>query len=151
MRHMTLPLFACVLLAGSAFAQDTQTNTSTTTVEPDATLTLTGGSVAAGIGYVWGSGELVFKGEKHPFKLSGLSIVDVGAARITASGVAYHLANLSDFDGKYTAATAGLTVAVGGSAGILQNAHGVVIKLLSTTAGLRFNLTADGVEIRLKH
>ena len=53
------------------------------------------------------------------------------------------------FDGNYTAASAGLTVAGGGSAAILRNEHGVVIKLLSTTEGLRFNLAAEGVNIKL--
>jgi hypothetical protein len=33
---------------------------------------------------------------------------------------------------------------------VLRNEHGVVIKLQSTTAGLRFNLSADGVDIKLQ-
>ena len=146
-----LSTLASALLAGAALAADAQNATSAAaTDEADATVDLTGGSVAAGVGYVWGNGELTYKGQKHPFKLSGVSIVDVGAARIAASGVVYHLKNLSDFEGNYSAVTAGITIAGGGSAALLQNQHGVVIKLLSTTEGLRFNLSANGIDIKFK-
>jgi len=151
MRHMTVSILACALLAGAAFADDSQSNpAANATEEPDATVDFTGGSVAAGIGFVWGHGDLIYKGAKHAFKLSGVSIVDVGASHITASGVVYNLKEIGDFSGNYTAVTAGLTVAGGGSAVVLRNEHGVVIKLLSTAEGLRFNLSADGVNIALR-
>ena len=60
------------------------------------------------------------------------------------------LQNLEDFNGNYTAVSAGLTVAGGGSVAVLRNEHGVVIKLHATTAGLRFTLAAEGVAIKLK-
>jgi hypothetical protein len=149
--RLALSTLAGALLAGAAFAADPTDATSTAVAdEADATVDLTAGSVAAGLGYVWGSGDMIYRGQKHPFKLSGVSIVDVGAARIAASGVVYHLKNLSDFEGNYTAVTAGITVAGGGSAALLKNQHGVVIKLLSTTEGLRFNLSANGIDIKLK-
>ncbi|HTV50432.1 MAG TPA: hypothetical protein VME21_04540 [Steroidobacteraceae bacterium] len=148
MRQITVSLVGCALLAAAAFADDAPTNTAAD--EPDATVDFTGGSIAAGIGYVWGHGDLIYKGHKHEFKLSGLSVVDVGAARLTGSGVVYHLNNLSDFDGNYTAVTAGLTVAGGASAAVLRNEHGVVIKLVSSTEGLRFNLSANGIGIKLR-
>jgi hypothetical protein len=151
MRHTTVSMLACALLAGAAFAADPQTDpTNTDNQTPVGTVNLTGGSVAVGVGYVWGSGDLNFQGKTHKFKLSGVSVVDVGAAHITATGNVYNLKNLSDFNGNYATLTAGLTVAGGGSAAILRNDHGVVIKLTSTTEGLRFNLSADGIGIKLQ-
>jgi hypothetical protein len=151
LHRLVLSTLASALLASASLPADSQDTTSTAvTDEPDATVEFTGGSVAAGMGFVWGNGDLIYKGQKHQFKLSGVSIVDVGAARIAASGVVYHLKNLSDFDGNYSAVTAGITVAGGGSAAILRNQHGVVIKLLSTTEGLRFNLSANGIDIKVK-
>jgi hypothetical protein len=151
MRLMTVSMLACALLAGAAFADDSQSNPATNASEqPDATVDFTGGSIAAGIGFVWGHGDLNYKGAKHTFKLSGVSIVDVGISDITASGVVYNLRNLNDFSGNYTALSAGVTVAGGGSAVVLRNEHGVVIKLLSTAEGLRFNLSADGINIALR-
>jgi hypothetical protein len=119
--------------------------------QPDATIELTARSVAVGIGYVWGHGHLIYQGAKRPFKLSGISIVDVGASHITASGVVYNLQDIHDFDGNYTTVSAGLTIAGGGPAVVLRNQHGVVIKLLTTAEGLRFNLSAEGVNISLNN
>ena len=154
MRHLTLPVLASALLAGAAaYADDpakTPSGDTTGQDQPVGTIDLTGGSVAAGIGYVWGKGALTYMGQKHQFKLSGVSIVDVGAAHITASGDVYNLKDIHDFDGNYTTVTAGLTVAGGGSVAVLRTEPGVVIKLHATTQGLRFNLSADGVSIKLQ-
>jgi hypothetical protein len=146
MRHMISAL-VFALLSSSAFAADSGVPTGTD--DADATINLTAGSVAVGIGYQWGGGEIVYQGQKHKFKVSGLSVVDVGAAKISASGVVYYLKNISDFNGNYTAVTAGLTVGGGGSAALLKNEHGVVIKLLATTSGLRFNLATAGIDLKL--
>jgi hypothetical protein len=116
----------------------------------DATLRLQGGSFAAGIGYVWGKGTVNYQGADHKFSLSGVSVVDVGGAKITATGDVMHLSKLDDFAGTYVAWGAGITIAGGGSAVYMKNEHGVVIKLLSTTAGLRFNLSGNGIKVRLQ-
>jgi Envelope integrity protein A len=150
MRPFAATVMACALISGAAVA-DNSTQTSTAiTGAPDATIELSGGAVAAGIGYQWGHGDVVYQGQKHRFGLSGLSIVDVGASSYTASGVVYNLHNLADLSGHYAAAGAGLTVAGGGEADYLKNEKGVVIKLLAASKGLRFNLSASGVTIDLK-
>jgi phage baseplate assembly protein gpV len=151
MRKLVASLTASAVLF--SFAASHAENTSdavSAETQPDGTVTLSGGSVAAGIGYVWGHGDLNYGGKSHPFKISGLSIVDVGAANITASGHVYNLKKLADFSGNYVEVSAGLTVAGGGSAAYMRNEHGVVIKLESTTVGLRFNLSGDGVKLTLK-
>jgi hypothetical protein len=150
LRQAMISTALCAMISAAAVAADTDATSPATADDPDATVDLTGGTIAAGVGYVWGQGNLTYHGKRHAFKLSGLSIVDVGAARLSGSGVVYNLKDLSDFNGTYTAATAGLTIAGGGSAAVLRNEHGVVIKLLSTTAGLRFNLSADGIAVKLK-
>jgi hypothetical protein len=118
--------------------------------EPDATIEFSGGSVAVGVGYSWGKGTLHYQGKSIPVTLKGLSVASVGANSVRASGDVYHLASLSDFEGNYTAASAGATVAGGGDIAAMQNQNGVVIKLRSTTQGLAFNLSVDGVAIKLK-
>jgi hypothetical protein len=116
----------------------------------DATLTLKGGSFAAGIGFVWGHGTVDYQGSAHKFEIHGVSVVDVGGSSISADGVVMHLSKLSDFNGTYTAWAAGATVGAGGSAVYMKNEHGVVIKLISSTTGLRFNLSGSGVTVTLK-
>ena len=44
----------------------------------DATLRLSGGSFALGIGFRWGSGTLTYKGKSYPVKVNGLSVGKVG-------------------------------------------------------------------------
>jgi hypothetical protein len=148
MRNAIAALFACFFLAGTGF---TAADTATANDNPDATLELTGGAIAAGVGYVWGHGVLIYHGAKHKFSVSGLSIVDVGAASISASGVVYNLKNLDDLTGNYVAASAGLTIAGGGDVVILRNQHGVLIRMLATSQGLRFNLAGNGVGLKLEN
>ena len=116
---------------------------------PSATLELTGGAVAAGIGYSWGSGTLTFQGKKYPLKVSGLSIVNVGASEYTASGVVLHLAQVSDISGNYVAGEAGATLAGGGSLMSMKNDRGVVINMTTTRTGLQLTLAPTGMKIEL--
>ena len=136
-----LVLVITLSLFGSVFAQEEK---------PDATLTLSKGQVAVGIGWSWGDGVLTFKGKNYPFKVGGLSVVDVGITKANAVGKVYHLKKLSDFNGTYTGAAAEGTI--GGGAGIsaMKNQNGVVIELQSTTQGVNFKLAGEGVKFTLK-
>jgi hypothetical protein len=150
MRVMTL-IATFLLISGSAFADDpSNTPIVTDDSSPDGTVSLNGTSLAAGVGWVWGKGTLEFKGKEHPFKISGLSIVDAGVSNISASGEVYNLKHLSDFSGHYTVASAGIAVVGGAGASYLKNEHGVVIKMVETEQGFRLNLSAEGVKVRLK-
>ena len=148
MRTLVMSVIASALLSAATMADEPSAVAAD--AQADGTVTLSGGSVAVGVGYVWGHGELSYQNASHRFSISGLSIVDVGAANISASGHVYNLKRLTDFPGNYVAATAGLTVGGGGSAAYLKNEHGVVMKLEATTVGLRFNLSADGVRVKLE-
>ena len=106
--------------------------------------------MAVGIGYSWGSGTLTYQGKEYPFSVEGLSVGEVGAASITASGDVYNLKTLDDFNGNYVAATAQATVGGGAGATAMQNQKSVVLKVVSTTQGLDFKFAADGVKITLK-
>ncbi len=151
MRSSLVSLAACALLSVAAYAADPDSSAPpvASDAQPDGTVSLKGGSVAAGIGYTWGHGDLTYEGS-HEFSIKGVSVVDVGATNFTASGSVYNLKKLADFTGNYVAAGAGITVAGGGTAVYLKNEHGVVIKLIATDVGLKFKLSADGVHVALK-
>ena len=117
---------------------------------PDATIALHGGSIAAGIGISWGSGTLTYKGKDYPIDVKGLSIGDVGATSIEASGKVYGLKKLEDFNGNYTAVGAGLTAAGGGSVAAMRNQNGVRVDMVSTTQGVKFALGGGGVDMKIK-
>lgn len=144
MKRLTVGAVMLVItlsLFGSAFAQEEK---------PDATLKLSKGQVAVGIGWSWGEGVLTFKGKHYPFKVDGLSVVDVGITKATAVGKVYHLNKLSDFNGTYTAAAAEATIGGGAGASTMKNQNGVVINLVSTTQGVNFKLAGEGSKFTLK-
>jgi len=72
-----------------------------------------------------------------------------GYDRFPRAGQVYYLEKLSEFAGNYLAASAGATVVEGRSAISLMNEHGVIIKLVATEVGLKFNLSTDGVQVSL--
>src|SRR5262249_1848548 len=128
------------LLAGGAFAEDKA---------PDATLTLNQGSVAAGVGWTWGNGELSFQGKTYRVKVDGLSVAEVGVTKATASGSVYNLKNVSDFDGVYAAAGAEGTGGKGAGVSSLRNTKGVVINLKSETKGANIKVAAEGLKLKI--
>lgn len=131
---------ACLAMPVAAFAQ---------AGAPVGQVNFSGGSVAAGIGFSWGEGTLAFKGKTYHFKIDGFNIGDVGISKIDATGDVYNLLNLSDFDGNYASAGVGATLAGGGSLITMQNTHGVVIQVKSTTAGLRLHLGPSGITVTM--
>jgi hypothetical protein len=116
---------------------------------PDATIQFSGGSVAAGIGFSWGSGTLRYRGQSYPIKVDGLTVGAVGVSRASATGSVYHLKRLEDFDGTYAAVGAGAAVGGGGSVATMQNQNGVVIKAKSTSQGVKLKLGVEGVKMSL--
>jgi hypothetical protein len=117
---------------------------------PDATVSLSGKSVAAGVGYSWGKGTLRYKGKNYAFAVDGLSVGDVGVSSVTATGSVYHLSKVDDFSGQYTAVSAGATVGGGGGVATMKNANGVVMNLKSTTRGVKLTAAVDGIKVTLE-
>jgi DMSO reductase anchor subunit len=118
--------------------------------KPNATLRLSGKSVAAGIGFSWGKGTLTYRGKDYPVSVKGLALVKVGITKVTASGKVYNLKKLHDFDGNYTAAGAGMTLAGGGSAIAMKNQNGVRVVLGATTRGVDVTIGGAGVDMAIK-
>ena len=116
---------------------------------PDATVDLSGVSVAVGVGVDWAKGTLHFKGQDVPVKVKGLSLMRVGASKMSASGEVYNLKELSEFAGNYSAVAAGAALAGGGSVAAMKNDHGVVMHLRSTTVGADLDLGVKGLEVSL--
>lgn len=117
---------------------------------PDATIRLEGGAVALGVGYSWGKGNLRYQGTTYPFRIRGLSVVDIGASKYTATGRVYNLKRWQDLAGTYAAAEAGAVVGGGGAVTSMKNDRGVVIEMDTTQAGARFTLAPKGMTIKWK-
>jgi hypothetical protein len=111
---------------------------------------LEGGITCAGSGFVWGNGEISYQGRNYAFRLSGLSIANIGAASVCANGSVMHLRRLSDFSGSYSASLPERAAAGRDPVTFLKNERGVVMKLTATDAAWRINLQVNGLRVRLK-
>jgi hypothetical protein len=138
-------LVGTVAAAGASEIELPQKNDPPATL--DATVKLSGGMLAAGIGYKWGHGTLNYHGQDFKFCIHGLSVGDVGAANLTAQGAVFNLKSVEDFSGKYFALSGGFAIVRGESAAILKNKHGVMMELELQEIGVRFNIAATGLKI----
>jgi hypothetical protein len=117
---------------------------------PSGTIELSGGTLAAGIGYTWGSGTLIFGGKKYDLSVSGISLANAGFSGYTASGTVYNLKQLSEFNGVYTAASPRSSLVEGASTIAIKNPNGVLIQMAATHTGAGFSLGPNGVTITVK-
>ena len=120
---------------------------------PDATLRLSTGGIALGIGVNWGSGTLTYKGKSYPVKVKGLSVGRVGATSSSAYGEVFNLKHLQDFNGHYNvggAGTRGVTLGAGKTGTIMSNQAGVIVRVSSTQNGIAVNATGGGVDLQLQ-
>ena len=120
---------------------------------PDATLRLSGGSFALGIGFRWGSGTLTYKGKEYPVKVNGLSVGKVGITGSSAYGEVFNLKHLQDFNGHYNvggAGTRGVTLGSGKSGTVMTNQAGVIVRVSATQQGLDVNATGGGVDMQIQ-
>jgi hypothetical protein len=142
--------FAMLASAGMLFAL---TAVPASAKEPsataDGTIVLHGGSVAAGVGFTWESGSLMFHGKKYPVSVTGLDVVDIGATKVSATGKVYNLKKLEDFDGTYASLGAGAALGGGVGTASMKNQNGVQIDLDSTTEGAKLTLAAGGVSMKV--
>ena len=118
--------------------------------QPAGHIALESTSIAAGVGVTWGDGTLSFHEQTYPFAVSGLSLVDVGIAKINAVGEVYNLTNASDLAGTYVAGEAGFALAGGADAMALRNQNGVVITLSAVQEGAKLDLGPAGLSITMQ-
>ena len=119
------------------------------TAPPPPFVTVASTSIAAGIGLSWGEGILSFEGQRHAFSVKGLSIGDLGVAKLVSEGAVSNLDDLADFEGSYVAVEAGAAAGVGASVLSMRNENGVVISLKSDIEGVQLALGAEGLQITL--
>ena len=115
----------------------------------DGRIELSGGKVAAGVGYTWGSGTLFFEGKRYPLNVSGVSLGSAGVNEYTATGTITGMSRPQDINGIFSAVGTGLTLGGGASVAAMTNDKGVTIQLDSTTEGLSATVALKGMQISL--
>ena len=148
-RVWTRAIVVAMLLAAAVLVSMTSRPTLAANEKPDATVSFSGASAAAGVGVTWGSGTLRFNGKDYPFKLQGLGVADIGGSSIQGTGDVYNLKRVEDFAGSYAAASAAAALDKGASETTMQNPRGVVMRLRSTTKGAELKAAVEGITIEL--
>ena len=119
------------------------------TAPPPPYVSMESTTIAAGIGVSWGEGVLSFEGQRYDFSVNGLSLIDLGVAKLVSEGAVSNLEELSDFEGHYVAVEAGAAAGVGASVLSMRNESGVVIDLTSDVEGVVLALGPEGFRITL--
>ena len=146
MKKYGIALLVLGLITGFTLAAENES-------KPDATLRLSGGSFALGIGFRWGSATLTYKGKEYPVKMNGLSVGKVGMTSVSAHGEVFNLKHLQDFNGHYNVGaegTRGVTIAKGKAGSIMTNQAGVIVRLAATQTGVDVNATGGGVDMQIQ-
>ena len=134
--------FIVMVLASSAVAAEKAT--------PSGKLTMESKSIAIGVGVTWGDGKLSFKGKDYSFSIDGLTLVDFGISKASATGDVYNLTDSAKLAGTYVAAEAGITLAGGVGGMVLRNQDGVIIHIRSVSKGAKLQLGTSGLTIKMK-
>jgi len=126
-------------------------NLSALAAEPAGTIKITTRMVAPGIGLSWGDGILTYQGQEIPFTFQANGLfrnVDENVTAAELSGEVFNLQSPADFSGNYQKLDE--KDADTGSSATMKNEKGVVISLVSTVAGRKFNLSREGLKVELK-
>ena len=107
-------------------------------------------SVAAGVGYSWGDGFLIFQGKTYDIKVKGFSIVTAGISSTNVVGDVFDLKDPADIAGEYRTIGAGATVGVGVGRVRAKNDKGVILELDAESKGVKVDLSAGSFTIALK-
>ncbi len=127
---------------GSAFAQSSK-------LDQSGTLTINQVQVAWIFSGNVGGGKLRYGGKTYPFSIGGLGVGGFGISKIEATGEVYNLRRLSDFDGAYGQARAGIVVADMSKGSLwLENPQGVYIRLTAKRKGIALALGLDAIYIK---
>jgi hypothetical protein len=109
----------------------------------------TKGGFIVGVG--GGSGVLIFRGHRYPFKVSGMSVgFTIGASTTQLSGKALNLRSPGDIQGTYSVIGAGGALAAGAGGVQLQNEKGVILQLAGGKVGLELSAAVGGVQVTLE-
>jgi hypothetical protein len=146
MKSYRTRLFATVLTALFAGGLVSPSKADSGTVQ----VVFTKGGFIVGAGS--GRGVLIFKGQRYPFRVGGMSVgFTIGASTTNLRGQALNLKSPSDIQGSYAVLGAGGALAAGAGGVTLQNSQtGVVLQLAGGKVGAEVSAAVGGVTITLE-
>lgn len=102
------------------------------------------------VGFGSGSGSLLSGGRRYRLNIGGVSLgAIIGVASADFVGRVRNLRRPADIEGTYTAVSAGLAAAGGGSVARLRNSRGVELEVSGRQIGLMASVDLSGLRVRL--
>ena len=109
------------------------------------------GKITFLVGGSGGYGTLYYGNRSYPLTIGGVTAgATVSFSRANLIGPVYNLRHPADIEGIYTAGSAGLAAAGGGSVVSLTNSRGVTMHLSGRQLGLDASLDLSGMKIWLR-
>jgi hypothetical protein len=104
------------------------------------------------IGASGGSGTLTCGNKKYALEVGGIKAgLLIGAAKANLRGPVRNLHRVSDIEGTYAGAGAGIAVAGGVKGAVVRNEKGEELSVSGTQIGIEGGLDLSGTVVRLKH
>jgi hypothetical protein len=140
-RILRLALVGLLALGGLTTAAQAETGA--------VSVVFTKGGFIVGVG--GGHGVLMFRGNKYPFRVSGMSLgATIGASTTKLVGRALNIRSPGDIAGTYGSIGAGGALAAGAGGVQLQNEKGVILQLHGPKVGVEVSAAVGGVQIALE-
>jgi hypothetical protein len=140
LKHIGTVLFIMVLLSGCASSQKEM---------PSGSIHFEQWQFMAILGGDWGEGSVGFNGKTYKFKVKGIGVGGIGGQKLSATGSVYNMNDISDLEGTYFQARAGLTVVKGRGGLWLKNNKGVTLHIVTKTTGLALSVGMEGLNLEL--
>jgi hypothetical protein len=140
LKHIGAILFIVVLLSGCASSQKEM---------PSGSIHFEEWQFMAILGGDWGEGSVGFNGKTYKLKVKGIGVGGLGGQKLSATGHVYHMNNISDLEGTYFQARAGITVVKGKGGLWLKNSKGVTLHIVTHSEGLALSVGLEGLKIDL--
>lgn len=141
---ITCLLAAAILVPQPASAESKREN-------PACTVSIDSVNVAVIGGGGGGEGKLTCRGKTRRFSIGGAGIGSIGVSKMHAVGSVYRLDNPDDFEGVYGQVKVGGAIGSKGSEALmLENEHGVVMRLKARSRGLSLSLGGDAMVVEYK-
>jgi len=101
------------------------------------------------IGGSEGHGVLLYKDKSYDVKTEGVKVGTVGVSKVHLVGEIYHLKDLKDFSGTYSASQAGISLVKGLDGYWLSNPKGVLIRFKGKSEGVAVQLGFQAMKFTL--
>lgn len=111
------------------------------------TVTVEATTIQVGVGVKRGTGVLTFEGKEYPFKMTGVSLVGIGATKVEAEGEVFNLEKVEDFPGAWAEVDGSAVLGRAATSGITMRNGGVYMNITGKQEGAQLAVGGGAAKI----